>query len=317
MNTRALFATVFQLFECWYSIKIHWKLNAEYPPYLGVQVQQLSTPEKRDFSPPSFRPISEALVFYDRIWLFPACLMVELYTSSGETLQRYCLSLSPSQPRQKSPTSGHFLVIVIRHEDCSVRALAVWSKSSHAKSKPVSFQSVRVKTGPSLWASSERRCPDLREYEPHTHIHTQDINHQNPFWKTEVQFYTNMYLINIWKQTTYFASGHGLVTDLRGLPRKNKWELAGHSCNSYPLLCFAKNSNQPWHKGDFKCPTQLFYFSKGNVFRSCHQGFSRPPSLHVTSLQPWSGLSVVKYSLPAPFPLVHKLQGHLMTWEWL
>lgn len=213
--------------------------------------------------------------------------MVELFTSSGETLQWYCLALSPSQPRQKSPTSGHFLVVVIRHEDCSVRALAVWSKSNHAKSKPVSFQSVRVKMEPSLWASSEPRCPDLRAYEPHTYIYTQDIDHQNPFWETEVQFYTNMYLINIWKQTTYFASGHGLVTDLRSLPRKNKWELAGHSCNSYPLLCFAKNSNQPWHKGDFKCPAQLLLLFKRQCFQVLPPRFlkaSKPPCHLITAL---------------------------------
>ena len=213
--------------------------------------------------------------------------MVELFTSSGETPQQYCLALSPSQPRQNSPTSGHFLVIVIRHGDCSVRASAVWSKSSHAKSKPVSFQLVRVKTGPSLWASSEPRCPDLQAYEPHTHIHTQDTDHHNPFWETEVQFYTNTYLINIWKQTAYFTCGHGLVTDLRGLPRKNKWELAGHSRNSYPLLCFAKNSNQPWRKGDVKCPTQLLLFFRRHCFQVLPSRFpkaSKPPCHLVTAL---------------------------------
>ena len=113
------------------------------------------------------------------------------------------------------------------------------------------------------------------------------MDHHNPFWETEVQFYTNIYLINIWKQTAYFTSGHGLVTDLRGLPRKNKWGLAGHSCNSYPFLCFARNNNQPWPKGDVKCPTQLLLLFRRQCFQVLPSRFpkaSKPPCHLVTAL---------------------------------
>lgn len=54
-------------------------------PTWRVQVRQPPTPDRRGFPPPSFRPNTEALVFYDGVWLFPACLMIELLTSSGET----------------------------------------------------------------------------------------------------------------------------------------------------------------------------------------------------------------------------------------
>lgn len=126
---------------------------------LGVQVRQPSTPERRGFPLPGFEPYlwGSGIPWQDHEAL-PSLPDGGIIYILRETPQQYCLALSPSHPRQNSPTSGHFLVTVIRHEDCSVGRHQQSGQGNQAMPNRSQFPLLgQVKTGPSLWASSAPR----------------------------------------------------------------------------------------------------------------------------------------------------------------